>query len=55
MTMRVIRATDVHGELFVERPACAATRDLEKPALSYMDFAPNHMESSFERLGLSTW
>ena len=26
----------------------------EKPALSYMDFAPNHMDSSFERLGLST-
>ena len=25
-----------------------------KPALSYMDFAPNHMESSLERVGLST-
>ena len=25
-----------------------------KPALSNMDFAPNHMSSSFERAGLST-
>src|SRR5439155_3196550 len=25
-----------------------------KPALSYMDFAPNHMYSSLERPGLST-
>src|SRR5437879_13684509 len=24
------------------------------PAASYIDFAPNHMESSFDRLGLST-
>src|SRR5262245_18501408 len=56
---RVLRAyippREVHATLKRTIGRCGFRRATsEKPALSYMDFAPNHMKSSFERVGLST-
>ena len=52
---RLYSSRGAHASLKRTTGRCGFRRaTCEKPALSYIDFAPNHMKSSFERAGLST-